>query len=155
MKSGDGWTLHSVSDLAVGTAAEHMVCADLLLSGHHAFIAGQNCAYDIAVDIDGELIRVHVKSTRRAVMRGTKPATPVYFWHVRRAGGNGSSRVYSDGEFDALALVAIDVGMIAYLPPSRVRQSIQIRNGTGRGLRGTSKTFDQFPFSAVVDEVCR
>lgn len=38
-----------VTDLAVGLAAEHLVCAELLMLGHRAFLANQNCPYDVAV----------------------------------------------------------------------------------------------------------
>ena len=39
-----------ITDLAAGIAAEHLVCADLLLSGYRAFLADQNCPYDVAVE---------------------------------------------------------------------------------------------------------
>ena len=53
-----------VTDLAAGTAAEHLVCADLLLQGYVAYLTDQNAAYDIVADKDGHLIRVQVKATR-------------------------------------------------------------------------------------------
>ena len=60
-----------VTDLAAGTAAEHLVCADLLLCGYRAFLADQNCAYDIAVDVAGRLIRIQVKAQRGWQLKGT------------------------------------------------------------------------------------
>lgn len=134
-------------DLAVGTAAEHLVCADLLLAGWRAFLADQNCPYDIAVDVGGRLVRIQVKATRRQrPVPSIRHQTPAYMWHVRRA-GKGGQRVYAADEFDLLALVAVDVRLIAYLPPSNLRQTIHIRPpGTTGG-----KQFDHFPFISALE----
>jgi hypothetical protein len=133
-----------VTDLALGIAAEHLVCADLLLNGWRAFIADQNCPYDVAVDIKGRLIRLQVKATRcqRAIQqRGNSKDVPAYMWHVRRA-GKGGKRLYSAADFDLLALVAIDIRKIAYFGPDHVRQTVHIRPpGTNGG-----KQFDQYDF---------
>ena len=42
-----------VTDLAAGTAAEHLVCADLLMQGHGAYLTDQNTAYDVVADVGG------------------------------------------------------------------------------------------------------
>jgi hypothetical protein len=140
-----------VTDLAAGTAAEHLVCADLLMAGHRAFLADQNCAYDVAVDVDGRLVRIQVKATRcqRAIpQRATH--VPAYLWHVRRA-GKGGARNYAADEFDMLALVALDIRRIAYLPPSLTKQTVHIRPpGTVGG-----KQFDGYPFAGALREVRR
>lgn len=146
-----------VTDLAVGIAAEHLVCADLLMSGFTAFMADQNCAYDVAVDIGGRLIRVQVKATRAARQMPQRVGHhPAYLWHVRRA-GKGGKRVYQASEFDLLALVAMDSRKIAYLPPSHARQTIQIRphDDPSPPKHGgkSGKTFSQFPFSAALREI--
>ena len=79
-----------------------------------------------------------------------------YMWNVRRA-GKGGRRVYADGEFDLLALVAIDVRRIAYLPPSQHRQTIAIRAHDIAGPTwkqgAPGRTFDQFPFSVAIGEL--
>lgn len=143
------------TDLAIGTAAEHLVCFDLLMGGYRAFLADQNCPYDVAVEIGARLVRIQVKATRkaRAVPQRTNPSS-AYMWHVRRSGKNGS-RVYRDGEFDALALVALDVQRIAYLPPEDQKQTVHIRvpgyvppNPARLGKVG--KEFDDFPFSRAL-----
>lgn len=146
-----------VTDLAAGTAAEHLVCADLLLSGYRAFLTDQTCPYDVAVDVPGRLVRVQVKATRcpRAIpQRATHIAG--YMWHVRRA-GKGGRRVYAEAEFDLLALVALDARSIAYLPPSRRAQTIHIRpyeRGDDRAEgKNLGKYFSDFPFSAAAGEV--
>lgn len=136
-----------VTDLAAGTAAEHLVCADLLMLGFNAFLADQNCAYDIAVDFAGRLIRVQVKATRqqRAIPQ-REIHIPAYMWHVRRA-GKGGRRVYGSDEFDLLALVALDIRRIAYLPPSAQRQTVHIRPPGSHG----GKQFDDFPFRSALE----
>lgn len=146
-----------VTDLAAGSAGEHLVCADLLLSGWLAFLADQNCPYDIAVDVGGRLVRVQVKSTRmaRAIPQRANHRAG-YMWHVRRA-GKGGARVYADGEFDILALVALDCRRIAYVPPSKSKQTIHIRahgdaSYPAHGGR-MGKTFEMFDFASALAEV--
>ena len=136
-----------VTDLAAGTAAEHLVCADLLMGGWRAFMADQNCPYDVAVEIEGRLVRVQVKATRqqRAIPQRAEHI-PAYMWHVRRA-GKGGRRVYAADEFDLLALVALDIRRIAYLPPSQHRQTIHLRPPGAAG----GKQFDDFPFRVALE----
>lgn len=147
----------SLSDLAVGAAGEHLVCADLLLAGYRAFLADQNCPYDVAVDAGSRLIRVQVKSTRaaRAIPQRANHRAG-YMWHVRRA-GKGGARVYADDEFDVLALVALDCRRIAYMPPSLSKQTIHIRahGDASHPAHGgkMGKTFDMFSFPAALAEV--
>ena len=95
-------------DLEVGKAAEHLVCADLIMSGYRAFLSDQGLPYDILVDIEGTLLRVQVKSTRKPKNHdpGTR-STPGYFFHLRRA-GKGGRRRYPENAFDLYALVALD-----------------------------------------------
>jgi hypothetical protein len=136
------------TDLAVGTAAEHLVCFDLLMSGYRAFLADQNCPYDVAVELHGRLVRIQVKATRRQrpIPQRVTTQIPAYLWHVRRA-GKGGARVYADGSFDALALVALDIQRIAYMPPEMLRQTVHIRPpGTTGG-----KQFADYPFSRVLE----
>jgi len=103
-------------DLEVGKAAEHLVCADLIMSGYRAFLSDQGLPYDILVDVDGALLRVQVKSTRKPKNHDPRTrATPGYFFHLRRS-GKGGRRRYPENAFDLYALVALDRQAIAYLP---------------------------------------
>lgn len=145
-----------VTDLAAGLAAEHLVCAELLLAGYRAFLADQSCPYDVAVDVGGRLVRIQVKATRaQRTLKQTRAKNPAYMWHVRRA-GKGGKRLYAENEFDLLALVALDCRRIAYLPPSKLRQTIHIRphdNPSAPAGGGKSgKTFGQFPFGLALAE---
>jgi hypothetical protein len=136
-----------VTDLAAGTAAEHLVCADLLLAGFRAFLSDQNCPYDVAVDLGGRLIRLQVKATRRqrpVPQRATQ--VPAYMWHVRRAGKAGQ-RTYGIDDFDLLALVALDIRRIAYLPPSEQKQTVHIRPPGALG----GKQFDAYSFARALE----
>ena len=139
-----------LTDLTIGIAAEHLVCFDLLMMGHRAFMSDQNCPYDIAVDC-GSLIRVQVKATRcqRAIPQKVSHI-PAYMWHVRRA-GKGGLRNYLADEFDVLALVALDVRLIAYLPPSEQKQTIHIRPPGSIG----GKQFCDYSFSRAVEGVLK
>lgn len=139
----------SVTDLGAGTAAEHLVCADLLLGGCRAFLADQNCPYDVAVDIGGRLVRIQVKATRcqRSIPQ-RREHIPSYMWHVRRAGKAGK-RTYQLGDFDLLALVALDIRRTAYLPPSDHKQTIHIRPPGARG----GKHFDDYPFQRAIQAI--
>lgn len=130
-----------VTNLAVGIAAEHLVCAELLLLGYRAFMSDQNCPYDVAVELGGRLVRIQVKATREVrPLEQYRTAVSAYQWHVRRTGRQGL-RTYGADEFDLLALVALDIKRVAYLPPSQHKQTVHLRPpGTG------GKQFDDFPF---------
>lgn len=109
-----------LTQLQIGTAAEHLVCADLILQNYNAFLTDQNCAYDVVADCDDKLIRIQVKATQAPKMiPQRKSYIPGYFWHVKRA-GKGGNRHYGANEFDLLALVALDIRVIAYLPIKNV-----------------------------------
>lgn len=146
-----------LTDLAAGVAGEHLVCADLLLQGYRAFLADQNCPYDVAVEYGGLLVRIQVKATRcpRPIPQ-RKNHRPAYMWFVRRA-GKGGKRLYSDKDFDLLALVALDTKQIAYLPPSKAKQTIHIRSHDDKappshgGKRGL--VFSDLVFRSALSEV--
>ena len=146
--------MKKINDLECGIAGEHLVCADLLISGYRAFMTDQNCPYDIAVELNGQLIKVQVKTTRkpRAIPQ-RKNHYPAYMWHVKRAGKNGS-RIYGKNEFDILALVALDVKKIAYMQMSDLKQTVHIRTYDSdiepkHGVKA-GKTFAMFPFSRAI-----
>lgn len=115
-----------VSDLAAGVAGEHMVCADLLLRGYNAFLTDQNCPYDVAMEVGGRLIRIQVKTTRkeRAIPQ-RKSHTPAYLFHIRRC-GKGGRRSYDERDFDAMALVALDIRKVAYIKLGEAKQTVHL-----------------------------
>ena len=141
------------SDLATGLAAEHLVCADLLLDGHRAFLAAQTCPYDVVVEVGGSIVRLQVKSTRQPRELANRSAeSATYYFNVRRAGKAGR-RTYGSEEFDALALVALDIRRIAYVPIRGVQQSVSVRvPGAKYSPRsGPGRTFDANSFASLVE----
>jgi hypothetical protein len=75
-----------------------------------------------------------------------------YLYHVRRAGKRGK-RQYASNEFDIIALVAMDIRVIAYLPLSdRVLQTIYLRPpGYRHHARAERRhAIDQFPVEAAL-----
>lgn len=139
------------ADLIVGTAAEYLVCADLLLGGYSAFRADQACAYDVAVDMGAHLIRVQVKSTRQPRQYPQQGQSHItgYTWHCRH--GKGAMRGYQATAFDVLALVALDTRQIAYLPAAKVRQTIQIPV-SGMLKQPRRAGFDGLTFAAAISQ---
>lgn len=145
-----------ISDLAAGCAAEHIVCADLLLQGKRAFLADQNCPYDVAVEVGGRMIRVQVKGTRRWKNAPSGADSQAYFWHTRRA-GKGRSRVYGPREFDVLALVALDIRRCGYIAIGETSPQVVSIRIPGRKYvdHPRAKTFDDLTFDAALAAVSR
>lgn len=144
--------MDSISDLEFGRAAEHLVVADLILSGHRAYLTEQGLPYDIVIDRNGRLLRVQVKASRGAKRLPGRAVGMGYLYHVRRAGKRGK-RQYASSEFDIIALVAMDVRVIAYLPLSdRVLQTIYLRPpGYQHHARAERRhAIDQFPIEAAL-----
>lgn len=90
----------------------------------------------------------HMPQARHALRRMRATHIPAYLWHVRRA-GKGGVRSYAVGEFDLLALVALDIRRIAYLAPSHTKQTVHIRPPGAVG----GKHFDHYPFGLALREV--
>ncbi len=146
-------TVHDLSDLELGRAAEHLVVADLILSGYRAHLTEQGLPYDVVFDDGGRLYRVQVKASREPRSLPQRGAIGTgYLFNVRRA-GKGGRRQYGDNEFDLIALVGMDIRVIAYLPFSRnVLQTIHLRppgyQHHGRAER--KHNIDQFPIEAAL-----
>ena len=100
-------------ELNIGRAGQYYVLADLLLRGVKAFSTDEGVNYDVVADV-GKLIRLQVKTTQKQTLARIRK-TPVYFFHLRRA-GKGGKRKYQLGEFDGFALVALDKKEVFYLP---------------------------------------
>lgn len=135
-------------ELLLGTAGEHLVCADLLAAGFRAFLSNQSCPYDVAVEVEGRLIRVQVKTTqapRAYAQKGQRHVTG-YIWGLRR--GKGTQRRYGSHEMDVVALVALDTRQIAYLPITDLPQGFQMPVS---GARQSKRRFSDYPFEKALD----
>lgn len=147
--------IDELDDLEVGKAAEHLVVADLILSGYRAFLSDQGLPYDVIIDDGGELYRVQVKATRRLKPVPQRSAyTPGYLFHTRRA-GKGGRRRYKGDEFDLFALVALDIRVIAYMRFSDIPGCLVLRPPNSVPYPGTSRpeNINQFPIHKAIAEI--
>lgn len=123
----------SKDPLHIGTAAEHLVCADIWARGFPATMAPQACPYDIIAQMPAGLVKIQVKATVKPMPAPNAPNYSRYLWHVRRAGRNlgyvASRRLYHPDDFDMLALVALDVRKIAYVEPEFSAMTMGIKVG--------------------------
>lgn len=137
----------------IGKAAEHLVCADIILQGHNVSVASAGLPYDVIADIGGRLYRIQVKSALRAKAPGKRDKRVCYSFNVRRRGKLGSRRL-TDTECDLIALVALDIRVIAYLPLSQAAQTVQIippASDYEPNRRSWAARMDEFPLSLAID----
>lgn len=100
-----------------GLAGEHLVIYDLLRQGIPAFLSGSGLRYDVVADIDGQLVRIQVKSTDVARSDHSKPSSKTsYIYNL----SDGQDKRYKAGEFDLVAFVALTPQLVAYLPAQSV-----------------------------------
>lgn len=114
--------------LEVGKAAEHLVCADLILAGYRAFLSDQGLPYDIVVDVAGRMVRLQVKSTLKPKNANAAGRSPnwVYHFHARRRGRFAKGARLSKEHCDIIAFVALDIRTVAYLPVDDVGQTVSL-----------------------------
>lgn len=142
--------------IEIGKAAEYLVCADLILSGHVAYPTDQGLPYDIILDTGGRLYRVQVRSTMKPKNVCAKSRAPrfAYCWNVR---GRGKDRraALTDECCDLIALVALDTRHIAYVPLRRVTKTVHLAvAGTEiicDGRTAWMGAVDQFPIADALD----
>lgn len=142
--------------LELGKAAEHLVCADLMLQGYRAFLSDQGLPYDVVVDIDGRMIRVQVKATcfLREVNATGKNSRMAYSWHVRRRGKSGNQRLDGD-HCEIVALVALDIRVVAYMAIGAIGQTVQLVKSEDhyvtQGRRGSGHdALEAYPFAGAL-----
>lgn len=138
----------NTTDLIIGIAGEHLVCADLLAQGYAAFMASQNCPYDVAVQVGNKLVRVQVKTAKAAkpFLQKRQQHIVGYTWWIRQ--GKGGRRAYHKDAFDVIALVGLDTKQIAYISTIDVKQTMQIPVSGQR--KNTSKAFADFQFDKAI-----
>lgn len=103
-------------ELSIGRAAEHLVCADLILQGFDAYLAGAQLPYDVVVDANGKLHRVQVKGTTSMYLGNERRKRRSYRFGLRK--GRGAIRRLDSTSVDVFAFVALDIRRIAYVPVS-------------------------------------
>lgn len=143
--------------LSIGKAAEHLVCADLMLAGYRVFLSDQGLPYDLLVDLGDRFIRVQVKATIRAKNANAKGRAPnmVYVFHVRRRGKHSKGERLSAKHCDAVALVALDTRIVAYMPVKTVAQTVSLYPVgyafPGKFKRSRYAAIDAFPFAKALE----
>lgn len=130
--------MEKINDLQIGKAGEYLVCADLILNGFIAFPSEQGLPFDVVLNIDGRLLKIQVKTTRKAKhVPQRKKDVPAYIFHI---GVNGSLKKgkkrrtkYNEKDVDIFALVALDTKRIAYLPYFNIQTTMNFRVPELRG----------------------
>jgi len=111
----------------IGRIGEHLVCADLMMQGHNASLAGEGMPFDVFAEIGGRLYRIQVKATI-----GTRPHTnklcagSLYSFSSQKV-GKGGGKKYKDGTVDLFAMVALDRRIVAYIAPGAFTSTMQFR----------------------------
>lgn len=109
--------MENINDLQIGKAGEYLVCSDLILNGYIAYPSEQGLPYDVVADINGELLKIQVKTTRKAKhIPQRKSDIPAYIFHIGINGKGAKRKIYDKKQVDMFALVALDTKRIAYLP---------------------------------------
>jgi len=149
--------LSKLSELEIGRAAELLVCADLTLQGYPAFIAGAQLPYDVVVEAEGRMLRVQVKASRglqNIAQRATH--TPRYQFWVKRC-GKGGARNYLPTDFDLIALVALDIRVVAYMPNAMARQTMHLRPPGCAGTKWARRQecIEDYPFAGALEALAR
>lgn len=135
------------TDLMVGHAGEHLVCADLLAMGFLAYRVDQTAPYDVVVDLGDRMVRLQVKTSARArsfpqVRQGHLTG---YSWGVRHLRGGRTE--YAEGIVDGFAFAALDIRRVAYV--HRPAQVFQLATAGSR--RPAPRTFDQYSFRDLLE----
>ncbi|HYF40895.1 MAG TPA: group I intron-associated PD-(D/E)XK endonuclease [Ramlibacter sp.] len=152
--------------IEIGTAGEHIVCADLILAGYRASIAAQGLPYDVIADINGWVLRIAVKSTLRATKRPEREGARICYQFCatrtkRDSKGKTSARRYTPADADIVAFVGLDKRCVAYValtadarltswhvqPPGEQRAEL---DRLGRRNGQNKKHFEDFPLAAAL-----
>lgn len=147
--------------LEIGKAAEHLVCADLILCGYRAFLSDQGLPYDLMIDCDGGLIRVQVKATCKPRNMNSQGRTSRmgYSFSVRKRGKDGKGKRLSDKHCDIVALVALDVAKIAYFPVSDIGVTCQLMppgyQFSGEYQRSRIRAIDGYPPQPLIERLLK
>lgn len=142
--------------LELGKAAEHIVCADLILSGYTAYLSDQGLPYDIVVDLGDRLLRVQVKSTVRAKNANARGRNPnfVYNFSVRKRGKKEKGARLSREHCDVVALVALDIRQAGYMSIEDVGTTVALHppgySFSGKYKRNRTVSIDGLSFESAI-----
>ena len=122
----------------IGAAGEHIVCADLLLSGHRATLSAASLSYDVIADIGGKLFRIAVKSTQKPKCRPGRPLSKKRYGFIIQRGkristGKTVRQDYTAEDCDLIAVVGLDIRRVAYFRQSECPKIIWLEADTPFG----------------------
>lgn len=126
--------MENINDMQIGKAGEYLVCADLIIKGYIAYPSEQGLPYDVVLDMNGDLLKVQVKTTR--IYKETpqrKVSIPIYQFNIGRNGKGNRRQQYEYGAVDIFAVVALDSREIGYLSAANVRSTMNFRVPLFRG----------------------
>lgn len=103
-----------------------MAAFDLLSRGFDCFPAAQGMPYDLVADINGSLLRIQVKTTRKPQKMPNRENMVGYGFHVRKCGKMGRS-AYTKNDVDMFALVALDVMEVGYVSVGQMPVTLMLR----------------------------
>ena len=126
--------MKDINDLQIGKAGEYLVCADLILNNYIAYPSEQGLPYDVVMDYNGKLLKVQVKTTRKAKeIPQRKTSIPAYIFHIGNNGAANKRKTYNKKDVDLFALVCAESKEIAYLPYFYHRTTMNFRVPKFRG----------------------
>jgi hypothetical protein len=141
------------SMMMLGKAAEHIVCAHLIMSGYTAYLSEQALPYDVVVDAGDRLLRVQVKGSAFPINVNPAGAVPNYryLFDLRKC-GKGGSRVRWEFEFDIAAMVALDTCEIAYLPFAAIgsKRMFSVTNRPDGTILSRGRRFEDYSISKTL-----
>lgn len=106
------------TELQLGKAGEHLVCADLILQGYNAFLADQGLPYDVLIDHRGNIFRLQVKATK-TLTEIRKGFPPVYRFQIKQGKHQSKKRTpIFPAMADCFAFVILTKRKVAYIPMS-------------------------------------
>lgn len=153
--SKEDWPRYGgIDGLRVGRAAEHIVCADGLMRGWNAFLAGQGTPYDVVFEKEGRMLRLQIKASQVARNVNSQGLNEriAYSFSARRRGKNGQGRLSND-HADLIACVALDIGAIAYLPVADCSTTIQLEPHEVREngyIRSYERPIGKYPLETAI-----
>lgn len=126
--------------LEIGKAGEHLVVADLLISGYNAFLTDKGNSHDIIFETKDGFKTIEVRSTLTSyTYKGKDFKKDMYIFHLKK--GRGSTKRFKKIP-DYLALCVISKNLIAYIPTIQLMRDgkmimvIQFRDKNENGLKG-------------------
>ena len=124
-----------------GAIGELLAVVDLMKKGYYANLAGCQFPYDVLVEIDNRIYRVQVKSTASPTLKRKHS----YDFKV-------SNKVRGN---DLVAFVAVDLGVVAYLPAFKCNHARMQFKAPGSHQHSRRKGFnlDHFTLGKALKEL--